>query len=345
MPDGEKRFILDANTEAMTGLALVTGCSGFIGSHLVASLLQQGVSLKGLSRHPDRCPAGNGCDYIEGDLRRPGTLAGIAEGVHTVYHLAGYAHATDPSSAIHHELTVEGTRRLLAEARRWGVSRFVYVSSVKAMPGHPVDCVDETWKSRPDDDYGRTRRLAEDLVFRTGKSCGMHVSVLRPALVYGAGCKGNLASMMKWISRGLFPPIPATNNIRSMVDVRDLVRAIITAAEAPAANGRDYIITDGQDYTTRQIYTAMCISLDRKVPRWVVPSPILRLAGRAGDTAERLLGRPLAYNSAVCSRLLDSACYRSIRATRDLGFEPLYLLQDALPGMVRQFRIQSDKGA
>jgi nucleoside-diphosphate-sugar epimerase len=123
-----------------------------------------------------------------------------------------------------------------------------------------------------------------------------------------------------------------------MVDVRDLVRAILLAAERPAANGRAIIITDGEDYSTRRIYAAMRTAFGKPVPRWSVPAGLLRGLGKAGDGIEALLGRPAPFNSALCSRLLDSACYRSTRAEQVLGFRPEYRFEDTLPEMVTDYR-------
>ena len=178
-----------------------------------------------------------------------------------------------------------------------------------AEPGD--ECVDETAQGQPDDEYGVSRRKAEDLVLDAGRRTGMHVSVLRPTLVYGPGCKGNLAKLLRWIDSGMFPPVPETGNNRSMVDVRDLVCAILLAVEKESADGMTFIITDEQNYSTRCIYNAMRESLGKSIPLWSMPVWLLRTLGWIGDGTGALLRQPMFYNSAVCSRLLDSACYRS----------------------------------
>ncbi|HEB99359.1 MAG TPA: hypothetical protein ENJ05_07625 [Thiotrichales bacterium] len=125
-----------------------------------------------------------------------------------------------------------------------------------------------------------------------------------------------------------------------MVDVRDLAEAVLAAAERPEAAGGVYIISDGEDYSTRRIYEAMCWALGRQAPKWAVPAAVLRGMGYVGDLGERIFRRTLPYNSAVASRLLDSACYRSLRAEQVLGFRPRYRLEDALPEMVEVYRRQ-----
>jgi UDP-glucose 4-epimerase len=318
---------------------LVTGCTGFIGRHIVRFLNCRGSRIRGLSRQPPRVAGSRSIELFEGDLSRPDTLQGAAENIDTIIHAAGLAHAaaTGPPG-IHSQITLEGTRHLLAEAEKCGVQCFIFISSIKAASEPGTGCLDETATGFPLDEYGLSRRRAEELILEAGHRTGMHVCILRPALVYGPGCKGNLAGMLRWIDRGLFPPIPDTGNRRSMVDVRDLVHAVMLAVENEDTAGRTYFITDGEDYTTRRIYTAMCRALGKSVPKWSVPVPILRALGRVGDAVEAVLGRPVPYDSRTCSRLLDSACYRSVDAASSLGFHPAYTLEDALPAMVKAYR-------
>ena len=318
--------------------ALVTGCSGFIGTHLVKTLISAGTYVRGLSRQTGWHRPG--VEVFRADLTRPETLEGAAKGVDTILHAAGHAHATTADADIHRQTTLEGTRHLLAEAERSRVRTFVFISSVKAMEEPGDRCIDETAQDQPKDEYGMSRRQAEELVLDAGRRTGMHVSILRPTLVYGPGCKGNLARLLRWIDTGIIPPVPDTGNNRSMVDVRDLITAILLAAEKDSASGKTFIITDSQNYSTRRIYNAMRESLGKSVPSWSVPIWLLRTLGRLGDGVETLLGRSMFYNSAACSRLLDSACYRSGSAHTELGFHPNYRFEDALPEILAEYRIK-----
>jgi len=320
---------------------LLTGHSGFIGRHIVTALAREDCYIRGLSRQITPADNNSVVDARAGDITKPATLTGLMSGIDTVIHAAGYAHVTAANPDVHYMTTLDGTRHLLHEAAASNVRRFVFISSIKAMAAPERDCIDETETGLPQDGYGLARRQAEELVLAAGKQTGMHVSIVRPALVYGPGCKGNLAAMLRWIDRGVFPPVPDTGNRRSMVDVRDLARAVIAAACRDSANGRTCIITDGEDYSTRRIYLAMKTALGKAVPVWSVPGWLYRAAGRTGDLYASILRRPAPFNSAVCSRLLDSACYRSVVAETVLGYHVEYRLEDALPAMVRHYRQQN----
>jgi len=83
--------------------------------------------------------------------------------------------------------------------------------------------------------------------------------------------KGNLHAMLLGIEKGWFPPLPMIENRRSMVHVDDLVRAILLVAKDNRTNGEIFIVTDGNPYSSREIYEVMCGVLGKSIPRWKLP--------------------------------------------------------------------------
>jgi len=311
---------------------LVTGATGFIGHVLCQRLQASGATVHALLRRDAEGPwkAVVRCEL--GDELLPAVDLGEVD---TVFHLAGVAHRRGVSDDLYRRVNVEGTRNLLEAAVAAGVERFVYFSSVKAVADPPRDeCVDESWDVPPSDAYGRSKREAESLVLEAGGRAGMHVVVIRPTLVYGPQVKGNLARIARLVASGWCPPLPDTSNRRSMVHVEDLCALALEAARNPAAAGGCFIAADAHPVSTRALYEGLCGALGRSVPRWRLPPGLLRMGGRAGDWAERLLRRTLPLDSAVVSRLLDSACYSGERAMRELGWRPRYDLLSSLDEMV-----------
>jgi nucleoside-diphosphate-sugar epimerase len=144
--------------------------------------------------------------------------------------------------------------------------------------------------------------------------------------------------MIQAVARGRFPPLPETDNRRSMVDVRDVVQAALLAAGNPAAAGKTYIVTDSQAYSTRQIYEWICATLARPVPRWTVPLAWMHAAASAGDAIGKFTGRRFFLDTGSLDKLIGSAWYSSEKISRELGYRPVYSLKDALPRMVAEFR-------
>jgi nucleoside-diphosphate-sugar epimerase len=286
-----------------------------------------------------------------GDLTQPESLSGVCAGVDTVFHLGGYAHAWTENNSSRNKnasaarfasnhLTINylGTQHFLKEAVRAKVKRFIYFSSVKAV-ADCEHCVDEQWAEPPDSPYGIAKREAEKLVLYTGMQTGMHVSILRPALVYGPELKGNLAAMLRAIDKGLFIPLPETHNRRSMVSVADICSAALLAADNPHANGKIYFVTDGVYYSTRQLYVLMCDALGKRLPKWHVPLIIFKLLAQIGNSAGKIIGRRLPFNSETMVKLFGSAEYNSQQIQNDLGYKPSCDLKKMLPEIFAAYKM------
>jgi UDP-glucose 4-epimerase len=290
---------------------LVTGATGFAGPPLCRQLKSSGARVIASARHEADGPWEQfRLMDLTSDL--PGDLM---EGVDTVFHLAGKAHTmgqTAGDAQEHRAVNCEGALRVLRRASEGRVTRFVYFSSVKAFGDSP---------------YGAAKREAEKLVL--DRAPAMHTAVLRPALMYGPGWKGNLDQMAESVRAGRFPPLPELGNQRSMVHVDDVARAAILVAEDPRAAGGTYVVTDGESYSTRRIYEAMCGALGRGVPSWTIPVFLLRLAARAGDLIEKL-GARFPLDSERLARLTESELYDSSLIREQLGWTPTLTLERAI---------------
>lgn len=303
---------------------LVTGAGGFIGRRLL------GEGARGLVRSASRLPGA-----VVGDLLDRDSLRAACTDIETVVHCAGYAHAftaSDPDA--HQRINFVGTCNLLDAAAVADVRRFIFLSSVKAMAEPGEACIDEDWPGLPETPYGQAKRAAEERVCEIGARHGMHVVNLRLAMVYGWGGRGNLERMARGIRAGWFPPLPATGNRRSLVHVDDVVAAIRLAADAPAANGRTYIVADAAAYSGSELYDTLRRALGMPPTAWRLPAPVLRLAGRLGDVGGSLLRRPLPMNAEVVERLLGSACYSPLRIERELGWRAKIALIDGVKEML-----------
>jgi nucleoside-diphosphate-sugar epimerase len=260
------------------------------------------------------------------------------QGVASVYHCAGYAHAfaalSKSDTEQHWRINFEGTRNLVEAAGQTGVKRFVFLSSVKAMADPGNECADEEFPGQPETAYGLSKRAAEEVVLEVGQRYRMHVVNLRLAMVYGSGSHGNLERMGRLVRRDLFPPLPETDNRRSLVHVDDVVEVMLLVAEDDRANGQTYIISGPESPSGRELYDVMREVLGMPGRQWSVPEIILQCAARCGDGLESLLKRRVPLNSEALDRLLGSAWYSSNRITRDLGWRAKVPLHKGLQEML-----------
>ena len=297
--------------------ALVSGATGFIGSRLTVFLRHNKYDLRFLSRNFQSE------DTFECDLLTDSVPHDALSNIDTVFHLAGFAHDMRDTSEVkdlYYKLNVNATVQLANLAAKSGVKKFVFVSSVKAGGTSNLDkCADENDLSYFDDFYGETKREAELKLLEISKKSSMNVSIIRPSLVYGPKMKGNLRLMLVGIEKGWFPPLPETGNQRSMIHVDDLVRAILLVAENDHANGEIFIATDGNSYSSNQIYRAMSKSLDKSIKNWVVPNIFFISLAKIGNVVNKLL--PFPFDSYSYQKLLGDECYSSKKIQTILGFK------------------------
>lgn len=330
--------------------ALVTGATGFIGRRLVDELLKNKIHVGVLRRRTNiaNTPTEWTNDTVSmftGDMYDHATLNNICVGYDVVFHLAGYAHADDSNSdkadSKHWKTTVDGTSAMLHEAVSAGVQRFIFVSTTKARGESNVNCEDEIGTDHPLTCYGRAKLAAEKIVLEASESQRIQTAVLRLPLVYGAGNKGNIPRMIAAIDQGRFPPLLHLHNKRSMVHVDDVVQALLLIADQPIPSGNVYVVTDGQIYSTSDIYVAICCALGKTPPTWSMPIWVLRTGAILGDLVGKILGRNIGLNSFSLEKLLGSACYKSDKIQRELNFKPRHNLYDALPEMIADYRARN----
>ena len=310
----------------------VTGANGFIGSHLVGALRRRGISVLALVRRRSQDDS-----HVLADLARPDALAAVLEGVDILVHCAGLAHAHDEQLGDDEVHMVVNCSYVLNSARaavRAGVKRFVFCSSVKAMGDPGTQCVDETFGGAPTTAYGRAKRAAEVGLMAISAQTGLQTVILRLAMVYGPGSRGNLERMLRLVARGLFPPLPETRNRRSMVHVSDAVDAIILAALHPNAAGHTFVVAHPRAISGRELYDSMREVCQKPKRRWAVPAWVLRVAGWGGDLSRKCFNVKTSLDSQSVSRLLDSACYSSAAVQTELGWVPRTDIAEGIAGLI-----------
>ena len=299
----------------MSKSALITGSTGFVGKRLVNFLNMKNYHVRTISRNTTLYRDNIVCDLVNDKFPES-----IMESIDVVFHLAGFAHDMRDANKIadlYYKVNVSATVQLANLAVKFGVKRFVFVSSVKAGGSPPFGiCANEEDQSNTEDIYGKTKREAELALLKIGKESGMYVSIIRPSLVYGPDVRGNLQLMLSGIGKRWFPPLPETGNQRSMIHVDDLVRAILLVAKDKRANGEIFIATDGTPYSSREIYNTMCGVTGELIPKWSVPKTLFDLASLASPRIKYKI-----------NKLLGDECYSSVKL-EELGFKAKKSLKD-----------------
>ncbi len=255
---------------------LVTGGTGFIGQRLLALLKKEGCNIFLMTRNSSFY-----ANAIPFSLNSKEIQNGFLEKIDCIFHLAGIAHDLNKafSEDDYFKINSQFTIQLADLAATNKVKSFVFVSSVKASC-HPNKgkCLSEDYQCKPESYYGLSKRNAElKLLDIVKQGSNMHISIIRPSLVYGPGVKGNLKLMLSGIKGGWLPSFPKINNKRSMVHVDDLVRALFFVSKNKKANGKIFIVTDGIKYSSQDIYINLCNSIGVKPRSLRLPVTLLRL--------------------------------------------------------------------
>jgi UDP-glucose 4-epimerase len=308
---------------------VVTGCTGFIGSHIVPALTEEGRDVTGtVEPGIERDPADVTLHSV--DIRTGDGLAAAFAGADAVIHLAARNHVLRERSkdplAEYRKVNVEGTRNVLKAASSAGVKIFLHMSSVKAMGEGSEKVLDEEDDCQPSTPYGISKLESEEVVRAEADGTGMAVVIFRLPMVYGPGNKGNLPRMIRWADRGLPFPLVRPDNLRSMVYVGNVVAAVKAVLEAHPAGGaapRTYIVKDDADCSTRMICSSICRAMG-KSPRFLpLPAVLGRVAGAISED----------FRKVASSFRVSSA-----KIHEEIGFVPPVSWEEGIARTVRWYK-------
>lgn len=284
-------------------MILVTGASGFVGAELVKKLASD-KSIDGVV-----ASSRNSCiSWPRGVVHTQ--IASISSetdwslalhGVDRVVHCAARVHVMSDdkkqSLKLFRRVNVDGTLNLARQAAEAGVSRFVFVSSIKVngevtQPGKPFRADDEP---RPSDDYALSKLEAEQGLLHITKKTKMELVIVRSPLVYGPGVKANFASLMKFIQLGLPMPLGSINNSRSLVALSNLVDLLSICLKHPAAANQIFLASDGEDVSTTELLYRLGKAMNKKVNLMPIPVTIIDLVAK--------IFRKTSVSNRLCSSL------------------------------------------
>lgn len=242
-------------------------------------------------------------------------LMSAFQDVDVVIHTAARAHVMkeehDDPAVIYHLMNVALTQKLALAAADAGVKRFVIISSIKVNGEASTQPFSEADVPAPEDDYGRSKWLAEQCLAEIGQRTGMEIVILRPPLIYGPGVKGNLAGLIKLISKGIPLPFGTINNRRSLLALDNLVSAILLVSEHPAAANQTFLLADDEDISTKELIKLIAQSHGKKAR--LIPVPVSWMT-----FAARLFGK-----KSVADRLFGSLQIDASKIRQLLGWKPV----------------------
>jgi nucleoside-diphosphate-sugar epimerase len=282
-------------------MILVTGGAGVMGRRLVRGLIERGNRVRVLDR-PGTHLDGEDAELVHGDVTDPATLAGVFDGVDTVFHLAAILIAYQPDAF--ERVNVGGTRNVLEGAKAAGVKHFIFVSSASVV--YPRTTA-----------YSRSKRECERMV---REQQGMHWTIVRPTLAYNEHGGEEFRMFLEYLRK--YPVVPFIGGGRALknpVHVDDLMRGFLAVANNPVAYGKTYNFSGGEDISIWDLAHLMLKHQGLSKPFVALPVPLCTAAAKALES--RMKRPPLTWN--VIAGITQDANLDNSEARRDLGYAPV----------------------
>jgi len=301
----------------------ITGASGFIGEALCRKMLAGGFRVKAAVRGKEKLlPGAEG--LVIGSIETFNGYEDELKGVDTVVHLAGYAHSKGSISDFR-RVNVAGTERLAKAAAKAGVKRFIFISSVKVNGENSIRPFTEDDPCKPQDAYGISKMEAEQALQEISSLSAMQTVILRLPLVYGAGVKANFKNLVRLAGSGLPLPLKSIRNKRSLVYLGNLIDAVLTCVDHPAAGNQIFMISDGEDVSTPELIEKIAAALNKRAILLPFPPFALKLFCS-------LIGKRDEFDKFAGSLTVDPGKIRRL-----LGWKPAFTLEQGINQTVKAY--------
>jgi nucleoside-diphosphate-sugar epimerase len=324
-----------------TRTVLVTGATGFTGSHLCERLVREGQSVRALVRKsgPNAVLRDCGVDMVLGDLRDLPSLERAMKGVEVVYHIAALFRPENVSRKEMWETNVLGTRNILDAAIKADVERFIHCSTIGVHGDIRNPPANEEAPYAPGDYYQESKTEGERLVLRYMAENRIPAVVFRPGGIYGPR-DWRFLKLVKAIKNRKFVMLGSGEVIYQMIYIDDLIDGIVLCGSEEQALGHVYILTGEEPTTLNQLVRLIAEVLQVAPTRLRFPVTPVYFAGFACE----LLCKPLGINPPLYRRRVDffrkTRCFDISKAKRQLGFKPKTALRNGLTLTVEWYQKQ-----
>ena len=320
---------------------LVTGGSGFLGSHIIEQLSQAGRPVRALVRRSSDTKflrTLSNVELVDGAIDDRASLERAVSGVDAVVHSAGLVKARNLDEFM--RVNAQGTENLLAVCAPLGASlrRFVQISSITVggpsdAQGNPVS-VDST--PRPVTDYGRSKLAAELAVL--AQKDRLKITIIRPPAIYGPRDREILA-FFKSIKMGVLPLLGSPQSKLSMTYGPDCARACIRAIDADVPSGSIFAVDDGAVHTMAELISEAESAMGKRAfLRIPLPRRVVEGAALMSESYGKLTNRAMMLTRDKCNELFDQWVCDGSKAQTDLGFTPSVTFSQGVKKTVDWYR-------
>ncbi len=313
--------------------ALVTGATGFVGSHLVDALQRRGATVTALARSPDKAASltSQGVRVVAGHLHDETALLQAARDQDVVYHVAGVVAARNEAEFL--RANRDGTKHVVAAAESAGTRNFVLVSSLAAGGPSPRGlALDGSEPPRPVTSYGKSKLASEEVV----RSSRLQWSIVRPPMVYGPRDR-EVLKVFRLVRYGIAPLFGDGTQELSAIHAADLANALVLASEGPT--GKTYVACHPEIFTSEEFARVIGRTMKRSVRTLKVPPLLGRALLSVTEATARLTGQTTILTADKANEFFQAAWTGDpTPLISDTGWQPGYDLQAGMADTYHWYR-------
>lgn len=309
--------------------ALVTGATGFIGSHLVEELLSRGFHVRALVRPQWKSFLPywlkEDVQIVWGDITDASCIKNAVRGVDVVFHLAALLGRwqSEYPEAEYYRVNVTGTKLLIDQCIKEGINHFIYLSTAGVMGRLKTAPADENHQCRPMFPYEKSKYYAELKLKDVITKKRFPATIIRPAHVYGPRDKNTfkLFKLIKFLK--VFPLIDGGHNIFQPIYIEDLVKALVLCVEkSDMSIGKTYLVAGKERLTFRDFIILSAKILDVPLVTFSVPRRLIELMAKVNENLKNVFNfEPLLTLSRV-EFFSRNQSYRTEKIEKEVGFRP-----------------------
>ena len=330
---------------------LITGGTGFVGSHLVEELIRQDneITILAMQNPIENIEVENlellrnkGAKVFFGDLRSVETLNDAVQGNDIVIHLAGISRPMNIPKQMYYDINEVGTINLFNVCNKYKIKKIVHVSSVSVLGLSPngVPLKEDHYHDLHGDDYGMSKLLGERAALDLGGDYGIPITVIRPSLVYGPRCVVRNI-MFKFVKKRLFPLFGNGKAKMEFCYVDNLVGALVESID-DKYNGEIFNITDGKPYTISEVLNTIADNLEVQRPFLKLPVWFGKAIGIMAEMLFKLIGKYPPFSRTAAEWMSkDVNVYSCDKAVTEMNYTPKVSLNE---GIVRSIKWYRGKG-
>jgi len=319
----------------MEKTAFITGPTGFIGSHLLPALQEQGWRVKAFL-HKSGLPEGFDCDVVRGDISDLRLLRDALKGTSVLFHLASAL----GGSIIHKEefirINAQGTRTVFEAAKAAGVEKIFHFSSAGVL-GHVKEnrAADEKHPTFPINTYDRSKLMGENTAMEFAEN-GMHIVVIRPGWVYGPGDKRTF-KLIKAIAKKRFVLVTRGAARQTPVFINDLIQGTLLCLEK-GRPGEIYHLAGKELLSVKEMVQTVAKACDVKIPKLFMPLFPIMIAAWGMGNFFKLFGKEAPLTMGRLAFFIHPKPIAIRKARTELNYQPQTDFLEGMQQTVKWYR-------